>query len=81
MISLSAYRSSIGSFYSTTNKLSNRKKSNISPHSDLSGNVCIQHQFIQYLKLYIIREVMPCWIEYFEFFNDLLLSGDIEPNP
>ena len=85
MISISAYRASIGGFYSTTQKISSRTKSNIS-HSDLSDNVCIQHQFIQYLKLCIIREIMPCWIQYFEFFantnvDDLLLSGDVERNP
>jgi len=86
MISISAYRASIGGFYSTTQKISSRTTSNIS-HSDLSGNVCIQHQFIQYLKLCIIREIMPCWIQYFEFFANtnvddlLLLGGDIERNP
>ena len=85
MISVSAYRASIGGFYSTIRKIQSRKSENIS-HSDLSDNVCIQHQFIQYLKLYIIREIMPCWIQYFDFFAnvnsaDILLSGDVERKP
>ncbi len=85
MISLSAYRASIGGFYNTQKKIQSRTSSNLSNH-DLSGNICIQHQFIQYLKLLIIREIMPCWIQYFEYFANtnvanLLLSGDIEEHP
>ena len=66
-------------------KIRTKKSTNLS-NQDLSGNICIQHQFVQYLKLCIIREIMPCWIQYFEFFantnvEDLLLSGDVEIQP
>ena len=85
MISITAYRASIGGFYSTTRNISYRKKSNLS-HYDLAGNICIKHQFIQYFKLFMIKQLIPCWIQYFDIFantntEDILLSGDVARNP
>jgi ubiquitin C-terminal hydrolase len=90
MISLAAYRASIGCFLGCLRKIMQKNKTDLCVHDNLSMN-CFFETYKKYISLCFIRKYMPILLNVFDTiglsdaskpfnFIKLILSGDVEKN-
>ena len=91
MITITAYRAAIGSFYGAMRKCMNKEKTELITKDDCFKN-CFFDTYKRYTTLCIVRRCFPNLLKVFDIIGlceiskpsdviELLLSGDVEQNP